>query len=30
MLYNLRRPRVSDDDLKGPGSDYLDATAQDQ
>ena len=23
MLYNLRRPRVSDDDLKGPQSDYL-------
>jgi len=27
MLYNLRRPRVSDDDLKGPQSDYLDTTA---
>ena len=27
MLYNLRRPRVSDDDLKGPQSDYLETTA---
>ena len=27
MLYNLRRPRVSDDDLKGPQSDYLEVTA---
>lgn len=26
-LYNLRRPRVSDDDLKGPQSDYLEKTA---
>lgn len=27
MLYNLRRPRVSDDDLKGSQSDYLDTSA---
>ena len=27
MLYNLRRPRVSDDDLKGTQSDYLETTA---
>lgn len=26
-LYNLRRPRVSDDDLKGPQSDYLSTTS---
>ena len=26
-LYNLRRTRVSDDDLKGPQSDYLEVTA---
>ncbi len=26
-LFNLRRPRVSDDDLKGPQSDYLEITA---
>jgi hypothetical protein len=26
-LYNLRRTRVSDDDLKGPQSDYLETTA---
>ncbi|MFO1487039.1 MAG: Amuc_1100 family pilus-like protein [Verrucomicrobiota bacterium] len=27
MLYNLRRTRVSEDDLKGPQSDYLETTA---
>lgn len=27
MLYNLRRPRVSEDDLKGPQSDYLETTS---
>ncbi len=27
MLYNLRRTRVSDDDLRGPQSDYLETTA---
>lgn len=27
MLYNLRRPRVSEDDSKGPQSDYLEISA---